>query len=460
MTRAFVALFALTLAGCSFTTGSFPTECTTDADCEGGQVCAESFCIGNTVPPGCGETFGSTAANAIHLGAALPITPSGSTDQSEIAGLNAFKLAVDEINQRTIGGRGLALHVCDTEANSDKVKQMATWLIEDQKTVAIITSGSGQTIAASTVTIPKSTVLMSATSTSPEVSSLQPGAATRLVWRTAPSDAIQGRVIANVLKTDARFTSVTRVGVIYVNDPYGQGLKDVLLGEITSPRVISSFQYERGGDVGAAVGNLNTFGPQLTVLVGFADDAVRIIQAANAISGSRLTRASNHRWFFTDSAKDPTLISSLGTQASEIQDALGTAPAQGAGLAAVYASFRDSYQSRYQIDPSSYSFTSHSYDAVYVLGLAMAFAAKDGSGTVDGPNVATGLTKLSSGSSFRLIPTQFTPAVNELVAGRSINVDGASGKLDFDPAKGEAPSPMELWRVSGTGFVTETTLEP
>lgn len=459
MKRLSLSAALLLVCGCSFTTATGFNECTQDSECEGGQVCKEHYCVGNTVPPGCGETYGAVDdANALHFGAALPITPSTGTDQSEVAGLNAIKLAVDEINQRAIalGGHAIALHICDTKAEKDLVKTDATWLIDDQKVVAIITSGSGQTLAASEVTIPRNVVLMSATSTSPEITALPKGPP-RLVWRTAPSDAIQGKAIAKVIATDSKFTSVNKVGVIYLNDPYGQGLKDVLVTSIASPRTVQSFLYERGGDVTAAVNGLNSFNPDLTVLIGFPDDAVKIIQQGINLPSSNLTVSSNHQWFFTDSAKDPALMQGLGSNAAQIDGSYGTAPAQGAGLA--YATFKDAYQSKYQVDPATYAFTSHSYDAMYTLALGAVWSMKGGA-AVSGAGIAEGLAQLSSGTSYRLSATQFTAAASDLSSGKSVNVDGASGKLDFDATVGEAPSPIELWKVTGSTFTTQSTIEP
>ena len=59
--RRLTSLFCLSLvlAGCSFTVATGFNECATDGDCEGGQICRENYCIGNTVPPGCGETYGA-----------------------------------------------------------------------------------------------------------------------------------------------------------------------------------------------------------------------------------------------------------------------------------------------------------------------------------------------------------------------------------------------------------------
>jgi branched-chain amino acid transport system substrate-binding protein len=66
--------------------------------------------------------------------------------------------------------------------------------------------------------------------------------------------------------------------------------------------------------------------------------------------------------------------------------------------------------------------------------------------------MAEGLTKVSSGSEpVQLTSVKFTESANELANGRSIDVEGASGSLQFDET-GEAPSPIELWQVGNNTF--------
>jgi branched-chain amino acid transport system substrate-binding protein len=117
-----------------------------------------------------------------------------------------------------------------------------------------------------------------------------------------------------------------------------------------------------------------------------------------------------------------------------------------------FASFRSRFQSKYSgVDPTGFSFTSHSYDAMYLFGLAMAYS-QGTSSAVTGPKMAEGLTKVSSGPQpVELTSVNFTEAANELANNRGINVEGASGSLQFDET-GEAPSPIELWQVGDGTF--------
>jgi branched-chain amino acid transport system substrate-binding protein len=116
---------------------------------------------------------------------------------------------------------------------------------------------------------------------------------------------------------------------------------------------------------------------------------------------------------------------------------------------------------KYNKDPSNYAFTSHAYDAMYLMALGAAYAHGT-AGTLSGAKMAEGLTKVStgvSGTNTQLTSTNFTFLAAELAAGRSVNVEGASGKLDFD-SKGEAPSPMELWQVEGSSLQSRSIIEP
>jgi branched-chain amino acid transport system substrate-binding protein len=464
------ALF-LPLAACSFTTATGFDECTQTSDCADGRVCsAEHYCV----QVDCQEVHGATDdPNAIAIGAVIPFTaPDGTQDQSERQDFNASVLALEEVNQRGIGNRQLALYACDTASDDTKLASELDYLLGQKKVVALLTSGSSQTLTAVKKTVPAGVVVMTADATSPEIAATSAqgtapsGAPVRMLWRTAPSDSIQGQVIAQAILSggasyqsggDSYLSGVTRVGILYVDDPYGQGLSEVVATALGTGVTVDREQYARGGDTSAAVSALNDFDPDLTVAIGFPDDLVKILNQADGLSN--LSPAAGHRWFFTDAAKDPTLLTV--TDPAQLEGALGSTPAQGAGPA--YASFASRFKTRFDVDPSQYSFTGHYYDAMYLLALGGAHAvgpAPDYSGQVTGAAIAEGLGMVSSGTSYQLVPSDFTAASAELESGASIDVDGASGHLQFDPSTGEAPSPIEIWRVSGGNFTTVTAVEP
>lgn len=470
LTGGLVAL-AVLLWRCTFITGNFQ-ECTADDPCPTGRICQEGYCILQTIPPGClgipdagvQAVYGNAdAGNAIHLGAAMPITTSTGLNAARLQHLNAMVLALEEINQREgISGRPFALHVCDTRNDNNLLKTQVTWMTRPTSlgAPAVIVPLTGPVITAASITQPANALLMSPSATSQEITELArvPDGGVPLIWRTVPSDAIQSRVISDLLtgasSFDAGLSSGGRVGILYVNDPYGQGL-NALLSQNLPGKDAGSFQYTAGGSITSAMAQLNAFDPDLSILVASQQDAPRIVTAA--ASQPNLSRDAGHRWFFTDSAKDQVLMTQ--SPAGEVEGNYGTAPAQGAGSA--YSVFSSSFRSRFGEDPSSYAFIANHYDAVYALALAAAYAAGNGgSGAITGRSLATGLTKLSSGTPYTLQPLNFTAARNALQAGSSIDIEGASGHLNFDPTTGEAPAPIELWQVSGTTFRSVTVLEP
>jgi branched-chain amino acid transport system substrate-binding protein len=447
-------LFTVLLSGCSLTTAGGLSECETSADCGGDQVCTNNFCLPQ--PIGCGARYGELSdPNAVQIGAVLPLSlsatdPNQGKDASEEQGLNAILLALEEINQRGAAGRRIALNVCDTASDIPRTRQQTEWLVNDKKITALLTTGSNQTLAAAEVTLPKGVLTMSSTATSPELTTREPNTSTGLLWRTAPSDAIQGRVIANLLRTAPEFTSVKKVGILYLDDQYGQGLFNVITEQLGRSREVKSFSYARKADnIAGPVALLDNFDPDLTVVVGFEDDVSRIITIAQKESRN-LKQSVGHQWFFTDSVKDAALLDDT-TVLAAIQNSYGTAPAQGAGQA--FTAFQSRFSSRYNKDPSEYSFTSHSYDSMYLLGLAVAYAQGQG-GQVTGQKMAEALTLVSSSApAVQMTSSSFSQLSGELASGRSVNVEGASGSLEFDAA-GEAPSPIELWQVRNGAFVT------
>jgi branched-chain amino acid transport system substrate-binding protein len=456
-TLAIMSLSTALLAGCSFTTAGGLSECETSTDCGENQVCSNKFCLPQ--PAGCGERFGDLSADAVSIGAALPLSlsatnPTLGKDESEVQGLNAIRLALDEINDRGAAGKKLTLHVCDTAADPTRTAMQTEWLVNEKKIAALLTAGSTQTLAAAAITLPKGVLTMSSSGTSPELTKREDNTKLGLLWRTAPSDAIQGRVIANLLLNDAEFSTVQRVGILYLDDSYGQGLFNVITEELGTRRTVRAVPYARRTDnIDTPLTQVDTFDPDLTVIVGFEDDVSRIIK--RAATSANMKASVGHRWFFSDSAKDGKLLQDSAVLA-QIQNAYGTAPAQGAGQA--FSAFQSRFISKYSADPSNFSFTSHSYDSMYLFGLAVAYS-QGTSGSVTGTKMAEGLTKLSSGASIQLTSTNFTQAANELAAGRSIDVEGASGSLVFDSA-GEAPSPIELWQVQASAFKTIRNVPP
>ncbi len=434
-------------------------DCRTDSECTADQACLDNFCV--NLVTGCRRQTGEFAStNRVVFAAALPLSsmPDGGViDESEVQGLNALALAVEEGNLRDgIKGKKFALLFCNTGGDDALAKGQVEWLATHMKVPAVVTSGSGQTIAITNVAAMRDVMVISATSTSPElIGTFQSNK--QLVWRTAPPDSLQARVMADLISddypapADGGFTPPTKIGIVYVNTTYGQGLSAGLRARLPSRFQVSEFPYELNGDITAAVNGLGSFGPKTTMVVGFPPDLRKIVNLAK--TKPALMTALGHKWLFSDSAKDPALL--IGGTLAELAGSFGTAPAQGAG--ATFPSFKDRFVSKYAADPASFSFTSHSYDAMYLLMLSAAWAS-GADGGITGLGMADGMRNVSSGAPYSLAPNNFTGAVTAMQAHNAIDVEGASGKLNFDLDAGAPSSPYELWRIEADGGLSTTKL--
>ena len=459
------------LASCSFITATGFNECNADADCGASRVCLQSFCI--PLPERCSKAEGAfDQPDRIPLVALLPLTETpdgGAQDDSELMGLNAMKLAVSEANDHEgIKSRRFALFFCNTGRDRGVLVSQLDWFINELHVPAVLTSGSSQTIAAASdpYRVDAGTMIMSATSTSPELITYYQ--VDHAVWRTAPPDTQQAIIIARLFASDPAYSSARRVTVVYDDSAYGQGLSAAIRQELTAipaprgPITTVTIPFTSPTDPaslnasGGLVSKLLLSGPNATVLVAFPPDVSNIVSAA--ATKFSLTRAGGHRWMLTDAAKDPVILS--GPASSELLDSLGTAPAQGAG--AGYPNFHDRFFTRYNVSPDTYSFCSHSYDAMYLVMLACAWKWQ---GTADLPAslLNEGMAHVSTQSAtpvWVLGPNNWPGARAPLINGQDINVEGASGKLDYDLDAGAPASPYEVWRITDGGFVTTQVLTP
>lgn len=170
------------------------------------------------------------------LAAILVLTACGRADKSPIVlGLagpfsqpravsmhHAAELAVTEINARGgIRGRKLALRVMDDSGGRPDVAiRIAQQLVEDPAVVAVIGHlTSSASLAAGRVygAGDRPVVMISPSASSPDVSGVNP-----YVFRVCPSDLNHGIQLARYAR---RALNARRVGVIYLDDDYGRGLR-------------------------------------------------------------------------------------------------------------------------------------------------------------------------------------------------------------------------------------------
>jgi len=140
---------------------------------------------------------------------------------------HAAELAVQEINaQGGIRGRRVELRIRDDSARPDIAIRIAQDFVEDPSIVAVVGHlTSTASLAAGRIygEARRPIVMISPSASSPDLSGVNPW-----MFRACPSDLSHGTQLARYAR---RLLSARRVGVIYLDDDYGRGLRLSFAGE-------------------------------------------------------------------------------------------------------------------------------------------------------------------------------------------------------------------------------------
>ena len=142
---------------------------------------------------------------------------------------------------------------------------------------------SGETIASlEKVGVPNGVVMISPSATSPALSTIDDKG---FFFRTSPSDARQGEVMADIVLE----RGIKSVAVTYTNNDYGKGLADSLQTafEAAGGKVTAMSAHEDGkADYSAEVGALASAGGEALVVAGYVDQGGAGMIRASLDSGA------------------------------------------------------------------------------------------------------------------------------------------------------------------------------
>lgn len=351
------------------------------------------------------------------------------------------KLAVQQINdQGGLNGGTLNIVSGDTTcADATASANAADKLVNTDKVVGIVGAlCSGATIsAANNAAIPGNVVMISPASTSPALTELKDN---DLVFRTAPSDAYQGEVLASLIKSKG----INDIVITYVNNDYGKGFADALAAAFTKlgGTVAANVAHEEGkADYRAELGSLASSGVQNLVVLAYADGSGQTILRQAIESGDFTTYIGG------DGMVGDKLLT--GMDAAAVEGMIATKPgAPDVPGAKIYADLA----TKAGLDPTAI-FSPQAYDGAFLLGLAL---EKNG-GSKDGLNKA--LREVASAPGEVILPGEWKKAVDLIKAGKDINYEGAAGPDDFDQA-GDVPGTIVEMTIKGGKFVEVGPAKP
>ena len=348
----------------------------------------------------------------------------------------AFDLAIQHVNG---AGGVLGRPVQSVEADSTRDPQVgieaARRLVESEGVHAIV-GPNASVIAlpvAEMVAGPAGVPTISPSATSPQLTlAVDDG----YFFRTALSDTAQGPVLAR-LTAERGFDNV---GLVYIDDPYGQGLyrsfEESWEGQLRAVAVDRG-QTDHLSELQESAGA----GAQALVVITFEQQALDIV-------GEALAEGIYTQFLFGDAAKRLSLVTEIG--GDRLGDMYGTAGAPSPdndATAAWEAAFAAAYG-----EPPHFTYVKETYDATVALALAAQAA-----GSLDGAAIRDQLRSVGSppGETVLGTPDGVAEGLRLLAAGRRINYEGAANSLDWDDNGDLLQGYIGIWRYTRDGRIEE-----
>ena len=375
----------------------------------------------------------------LKVGALLPLT--GDLQAYGESSRNGINLAASEINDAGgVLGEPVDVRIADTQTEPQSGVDAAQRLVSVQGVSAIVGAlSSGVTIpVASSISATEGVPQISGASTSPVMTHLDDN---DFLFRTTPSDAFQGTALAEV----AADKGMDSVGILYINNDYGEGLADAFTEsfEAAGGEVVGRSGYEPG--LSSYRGELNQISDDESplLLIGYPENGQTILR--QALEGGHFTE-----FLFTDGMKSPQIVENLG--ARYLNGSAGTVP-QARDDTNAAQHFQDAYEASYgELPPVPYIDTA--YDAVYTIALAA--VAADSTDPVD---IRDHLRAINDPDGEVVGPGDFAQAVDLLNAGEAVNYEGASGSVNYD-GNGDVAGTFAHWEIQDGEYVTVRIFEP
>ena len=349
----------------------------------------------------------SAAALAADVKLGVVIGFTGPIESLTPAMANGAELAMKEVtdSKALLGGAKVVSVRGDSTCGDTAAGTAATERVVTSDKVSAIVGGdcSGVTIAMlKNVARPNGIVMISPSATSPALSTIEDDG---LFFRTAPSDARQGEVIADILKDKG----IRQAALTYTNNDYGKGLADSIKTNVEKRggRITVSAPHEDGkGDYSAEVAALAAAGGDILIVAGYLDQGGKgIIQAA-------LDTGAFSKFFLPDGMVGDPLAKAIG---AGLDGSLGTVPGTDSPGAAKFSDMAKA--AGFETGP----FAAESYDAAALILLAMQ-AAK----SADSGKLKEKVAMVANAPGEKIYPGELGKALKILAEGGDVDYVGAS----------------------------------
>ena len=336
------------------------------------------------------------------IGVMLPLT--GDLAHLGQPSSNAVKLAVDDMNEKNgVKGHQIELVIEDSKCNPKEASTVVNKLISVDKVIAIIGEFCSSASLAAIPVAEQSKIPM----ISPASSNYKISDSGDYIFRTFPSDALQGKEGARI----AHNLHYDKVALFYINNDYGVGLKEVFSNKIKElgSEVVIVEQHNQGDtDFKTQLAKIKAAKPDGIYLITYPAEGAILLKQAKEL-------AIKVPVLGTETLKDESFLKLASGSAEGI---MMTFPSLDKS-SNEYVNFENRYKEIYGNDPAAYS--PEAYDAAVVLMKAL---------------------EISDGSSTGIKNALYT------IQGHK----GASGEISFDE-KGDVEKPYSLYKVEKGKYV-------
>ncbi len=352
---------------------------------------------------------GAAGAEDVKIGILIGFTGPIESLTSHMAG--AAELAMKEANDSGKAANGwvfVPVRGDSTCGDSAAATAAAERLVTAEGVKGIMGADcSGVTAAVlQNVARPNGIVMVSPSATSPALSTAEDDG---LFFRTSPSDAREGEVMADVLQEHG----VKSIALTYSNTDYGKGLSEAISAAFIAKggTVTINAPHDDGkADYSAEVASLAAAGGDLLVVAGYLDQGGKGIIQASLDSGA-FTKFGLPGGMVGDNLPKnigPALDGSYGQIAQS--DSAGAAILTEMGKAATPP-----------FDATS-AYAMESYDAAALIMLAMQAA-----GSTDSKVYKDKIMEVANAPGEKILPGELGKALELISQGVDIDYDGASG---------------------------------
>lgn len=249
---------------------------------------------------------------------------------------------------------------------------------------------------------PNGIVMISPSATSPALSDAEDDG---LFFRTAPSDARQGQVLAEVLAEKG----VKSAALTYTNNDYGKGLAESIKSNAEAAGIeitIDSSHEDGKGDYSAEVGALAQAGGDVLIVAGYLD------QGGKGIIQSALDAGAFETFVLPDGMVGDSLPAAIGDGLNGSYGTIAGTDSEGAGMFNKMAE-----NAGIKID----AYVGESYDAAALIMLAMQAA-----GSSNSADFKSKIMDVANAPGEKILPGELGKALELLSEGKDIDYVGAT----------------------------------